>query len=76
MMKIISILLLTALLTGCTTSTQYGECKGLINQEEKEKDLKYTVDGMNIFWAFIFSETLVVPLGVGAFWIWCPTGKK
>ena len=74
MRKTVAIIALATVLGGCTTSTSYGECKGLANQAEKSPKLRYNVSVKNIFLAAIFSENLIWPILTGAFWVWCPEG--
>lgn len=67
---------LVAALSGCKTHTDYGDCKGILNDNEKRQNLQYEVNTGNMIGAVVFSETLVIPLLVGGFWIWCPVGPK
>lgn len=78
MKKLFTALCLAATLcaTGCEMSNNYGECKGFIDQGEKDPNLKYEVSKRNVILAIIFSETLLWPGLTGAFWVWCPTGRK
>lgn len=59
---------------GCTSSTSYGECIGIL--EEREPDLRYSADVGNIVLAVVFSETIVVPLVVVLGEHSCPVGRK
>lgn len=69
-------LALTLSATGCTMSNQYGECKGLADENEKNPALNYEVSTGNVVLAIIFSETLLWPGLTAAFWLYCPTGPK
>lgn len=62
--------------SGCTTENHYGECVGLLTEDERNPKMEYRVKKMNIFWAIVFSETLFVPVLVGGFWVYCPMGPK
>jgi hypothetical protein len=77
-MKKIGALALLALITvtGCTTSNQYGECKGLVNEGEKDPRLNYEVSTGNVILSVLFGGSLVWPGLTAAFWVWCPTGPK
>lgn len=74
MKKIIAICALTALFSGCTSSTQYGECVGVL--QDKKPDLEYKLSIWNTLLAVVFSETVVVPIVVVANEHSCPVGKK
>ena len=74
-MKSLLLVLALSLAAGCTTRTQYGECKGFFDKDEEDPKLKYEVDTGNIIGAVIFSETLGIPILVGGLWLFCPTGK-
>lgn len=74
MKKFLLIATTIALLTGCTRSTSYGQCVGVM--EEKESHLKYEVSYWNAFVAFIFLETIIVPIVYVSSDISCPVGVK
>jgi hypothetical protein len=74
MKKILAIATLMAMLTGCTSSTQYGSCIGVA--DDKEPHLQYKLSVWNTFLAIIFSETIVVPIVVLANETYCPVGVK
>lgn len=61
---------------GCDTSNWYGECQGLATEGDRDPHLRYGVSKWNVFLAIVFSETLLTPGFVGAFWLYCPTGPK
>ena len=64
----------TALLSACTTRTQYGECIGI--GDDKKPDLEYKLDVWNTFLGIAFFETLFTPIVVLANEAYCPVGKK
>ena len=66
---------IVALLAGCTTRTQYGECVG-IDDADRIPTLHYKVETWNIIWAVIFFETIVVPIVVALDATYCPVGVK
>lgn len=72
--SLLAVLLLGVLLSGCRDSTQYGECIGLVN--DKKPELVYEVSTRNVVMAVIFSETLMMPILVGAFYLYCPVGYQ
>lgn len=79
MKKFIASLALLGLITtvsGCRTSTSYGQCKGFVNKDEKDPNLNYEVSIRNIVVAGIFSASLAWPAVTGAFFVWCPTSRK
>lgn len=69
---IIALLLVSAV--GCSTSTKYGDCVGLM--DTKDKSLNYETSIWNIAVGFIFSETLIVPVMVVAKQLECPVSKR
>ena len=72
--KFIALGFLLLILTGCTESTEYGECIGL--GQDKDPELVYRLDKSNAFVAIIFVETIIVPILVLADNIYCPVGQK
>lgn len=68
-------ILLAALLAGCTTSTEFGECVGIAD-DDRDPGLVYKLSAWNIVLAVIFCETIVVPVIVIADEISCPVAKK
>ncbi len=61
-------------LAGCTSSTKYGPCIGALT--ERKPNLIYEVDVVNVATAFVFSETIFVPLIVFLDQTRCPIGEK
>ena len=57
----------------CTEKTEFGECVGVMEQEQP--GLIYKPSGWNIFVAFIFSETIVVPAIVIMDDLTCPVAR-
>lgn len=74
MKKILSVMLMTLLLTACTTRTDYGKCIGIGGDEKPH--LEYDISYWNIFMGVVFSETIVVPIVVAADQLYCPVAKK
>lgn len=74
MKKILLVATMIAMLSGCTSSTQYGSCIGVADDKEPTKQYKLSV--WNTFLAIVFSETIVVPIVVLANETYCPVGEK
>lgn len=74
MKRTIAILLLTAFLAGCTSSTEHGKCIGAF--DDKDPKLTYKLSIWNTFLAIIFSETIIVPIWVVVDEALCPVAKK
>lgn len=74
MKKIIAVSMLIALLSGCTSHTEYGECIGVM--DDKKPDLEYKLSVWNTVLAVVFAETIIVPVVTVASDISCPVGKK
>ena len=70
MKKLFLALIMSVFLTGCTTSTHLGQCIGVT--DTPKPGLVYKVSYWNLFMAFIFSETIIVPLVVVFDSIKCP----
>jgi len=74
-MKTLFALLAIALLAaGCTSRTEYGECKGIA--DDHDPTLEYKVSAFNLAIGFIFSETIIVPVVVLADETTCPVGVR
>jgi hypothetical protein len=71
--SLVLVLLMCVMLSSCTSHTQYGECVGLF--DEHEINLRYGVSAWNVIMAFIFSETVIVPVVVVLTELECPVGK-
>lgn len=71
----VAILMFCFTVSGCRTRTDYGQCKGLVTQSEKDPKLKYEVSTRNVVLSVIFSATLLWPIVTASFWIWCPVER-
>lgn len=74
MKKLALILAMALTFSACTSSTQYGECIG-INDDENPA-LRYEYSAWNIIVGVIFVETIFVPALVVLNDLKCPVGKK
>lgn len=74
MKKILLIAALAAALTGCTSTTQFGDCIGAGADEDPA--LRYKVNTWNVIVAILFVETIVVPVVVVLEESYCPVSKK
>lgn len=68
------VLILSLLLSGCTTRNELGRCVGLA--DDKEANLVYELSYWNLFLAVFFSQTVVVPIVVVAKDLECPVKIK
>jgi hypothetical protein len=78
MKRVIALLALAALMSGCTSKNEFGECIGTF--DDKKPGLEYKLSVWNTFLAVVFVETIVVPIVVVADEVRCPvtpaaTGK-
>lgn len=73
MKKLIAVLSL-ALLAGCTTRTEYGDCVGI--GDDKNPKLTYKISVWNAVLGVIFFELIVPPVMVVADSLYCPVGTK
>lgn len=62
------------ILSGCTSSTEYGRCVGLGDKQSSK--LEYEVSTRNVVLAVIFSETIFTPVIVLVKETYCPIGPK
>lgn len=69
-MKYIAMLLMVAVLAGCTSENQYGPCIGAF--DEPVPDVQYKLSVWNTVMAVIFFETVIVPVVVVANEAKCP----
>jgi hypothetical protein len=74
MKQIALVLALVALLAGCTSKTEYGQCIGAF--DDKRPELHYKASAKNIVMAIIFSETIIVPVVVAVDETMCPDGTN
>lgn len=72
-MKYIMLSLLV-MLSGCTSSTQYGKCIG--NWDDENPKLVYKVSARNIALGIIFFEMVIPPVEVLINGTKCPVGNK
>lgn len=70
----LAVALAATLLVGCESSTEFGECVGVV--EEKNPALVYDISAWNIAMGVIFFEMVVPPLVVLLDELECPVGKK
>lgn len=61
---------------GCVDSTGYGDCVGLMNQDQKDPDLNYELSVRNVVVGVIFIEMLFPPIIVALDQYECPTSRK
>jgi hypothetical protein len=73
-MRMIIIMILVAVLAGCTNSTQYGDCVGIV--DERDPNLVYKLSAQNMAVAIIFFELIAPPVIVLADELYCPVGVK
>ena len=73
-MKLLTLLLIMATFTSCTSKNEHGNCIGAF--QDKDPTLKYNVDIANIAIGIIFMELLLPPIYVIRDQTFCPTGKK
>lgn len=71
-----TMLALTLFVTGCQTSTAYGDCQGIFTESDKNPNLEYHYSTRNIVLAVIFSGSLLWPVLTAGLWLECPTGPK
>lgn len=64
MKRVIALLALAALMSGCTSKNEFGECIGAF--DDKKPGLEYKLSVWNTFLAVVFVETIVVPIVVVA----------
>lgn len=73
-MKLLSLVLLISLMSGCTSSTKYGECIGIL--DDPKPNLRYDYHVGNVIVAVIFVETIIIPLIIVFNDLKCPIGEK
>ena len=74
MKTIIMSIFVLALLTGCTESTEFGECIGL--SDEEEPNLKYKISVRNAIWSFLAVETVIAPVLWATDFAKCPVARR
>ena len=74
-MKTLAIaVLLVAALSGCSNTTEYGNCVGV--DDERDPSLNYKLSAWNIAMGIIFVETIIAPIVVAVDELYCPVGNK
>jgi hypothetical protein len=74
-MKKVILVAAIALLSACTSKTEFGDCVGAF--DEKKPELTYKLSGWNTFVGVVFSELfLVPPIMVLVNETFCPVAKK
>ena len=68
------VLLASAWLAGCTSSTEFGACIGAF--DEKKPGLEYKVSGWNVAMGILFAEMIIPPVLVITDETFCPVGRK
>jgi hypothetical protein len=77
MKKTLAAILLASMmvmLVGCSSSTQYGDCVGL--GEEQNPNLKYRISAQNVAVGILFFSLVIPPVVVVADEFYCPVGVK
>lgn len=69
-----ALLAFSVLATGCQSSTEYGECVGVVG--DKDPGLKYEVSVRNVVVGSLFFGTVISPAMVLATEFFCPVAKK
>jgi len=72
-MKLIAATLAAAMLTGCASKTEFGDCVGL--GDKQKPDLTYKVSVRNLVVGIIFFELIAPPIYVAVDQLYCPVGK-
>jgi hypothetical protein len=73
-MKTIAVLLSVALLAGCTSKTEFGDCIGIA--DDRDPTLTYKVSAWNAILGIFFFELIAPPVIVLVNETYCPVGKK
>ena len=74
MRPITTLLIIALLAAGCTSSTPYGQCVGV--NDEQNPGLIYHYSAWNIGLAVVLWETIVVPLVVVFTQLKCPVADR
>lgn len=72
--KLTILVLVVAMLSACTTETEFGRCIGVA--DDKDPALVYKLSVLNTVLASIFVATIFVPVIVLVDETFCPVGKK
>jgi hypothetical protein len=73
MTRLLAILLVGAVLSGCTSTTTFGQCIGI--DEPGKPGLVYKLSVLNTVIGLIFIETIIVPIVVLKDQTYCPIGE-
>ena len=74
MNKLIAVFLATMILTGCTSSNQFGPCIGAFDEEDPA--LRYKMETSNFVIGIVFFELIAPPIVVLLDEAKCPIGKR
>lgn len=74
MKKLVLVAAMLLATTGCKSSTEYGECIGIV--EDGDPELKYKISVRNAIWTLIGVETLIAPVLWLTDYAKCPVGSK
>lgn len=74
MKKFIALLALAAMISGCTSKNEYGDCIGAF--DDKRAGVEYKMSTWNVVMAVIFIETIIVPIVVVADKTRCPIAPR
>ena len=72
-MKSLILVAMLALLAGCESRTEYGECVGLADKQSPK--LEYKVSARNLVVGIVFIELIAPPVLVAVNETYCPVGK-
>lgn len=70
----LAICLIVIFLSGCTSSTQFGSCVGI--GEDQNPKLTYKISALNLVVGIVFFELIAPPVFVVVDELYCPTGVK
>lgn len=62
--------------SGCRKDTRYGECVGVLTASSHDPNLKYETSFRNAVLAVVFIETVVVPVLIVGWMLFCPVDEK
>ena len=74
MKKLTILFIFIVLFSGCSTRTEYGDCIGVLDDENPS--LLYKLSAWNLFIGVFFSSLIVPPIIVLANETICPVGYK
>lgn len=71
------LLLASATISGCRSSTEYGDCVGAFDTDERNPDLSYKVSKRNVILGALFFEFFFIPPAIVlAEETFCPVARK